>query len=204
MTEQFWHNLITEKSFLALAELAKRFQFVLIGGWAVYFYTRTLKSKDIDIIAEFEELGKLKQNFSLIKNERLKKYEIRGDGFDIDIYISHWSDLGLPLDYVIKNTAIIEGFRVPRKEVLLTLKLFAYKERKHSLKGKKDLIDIVGLLYKNKISFTKFIILLKAHKLEYLGKELANILKTTFEIKELDINRKQFSDFKKPLLKFLF
>lgn len=203
MAQQFWHNLIIEKSFLALQELARSFKFTLIGGWAVYFYTKTLKSKDIDIIVDFEELGELKRNFTLIKNERLKKYEIRGDGFDIDIYVSHFSALGLPLDYVIKNTTTIEGFKLPKKEILLALKLFVYKERKGSLRGKKDMIDIVSLLYKNKISLSKFMVLLKKFKLDNLAQELIDILITTFEVKELNINRKQFSDFKKPILEEL-
>lgn len=190
MSEQFWHNFVTEKSFTFLQEFAKRFQFVLIGGWAVYFHTKALKSKDIDIIVEFEELEKLKQQFPITKNERLKKYEIKADGFDVDIYVPHYSDLGVPLDEVIQNTISIEGFLVPRKEVLLALKLYVYEQRKGSLKGKKDLIDIISLLYYGKI----------APKIIKDSKTLRDILATSYEVKELGLNRKKFADFKKPFL----
>ena len=124
MVKEFWHNLITEKSFHLLQELRKDFDFVLIGGWAIYFYTHSLKSKDIDIIVSLETLGQLKQKFEVYKNERLQKYEIKIEGIDVDIYIPYWSDLGLPIEKIIKNTVSIEGFKLPTKEALLTLKLF--------------------------------------------------------------------------------
>ena len=53
MVKEFWHNLITEKSFGLLQNLRKQFDFILIGGWAVYLYTQSLKSKDIDIYIPF-------------------------------------------------------------------------------------------------------------------------------------------------------
>lgn len=59
---QFWHDNITEKSFLTLLAMRNKINFILIGGWAVYFYTKKMKSKDIDIILDYEELGKLKKN----------------------------------------------------------------------------------------------------------------------------------------------
>ena len=87
MQKQFWHDAVTEKSFIFLQGLRKNFKFVLIGGWAVYFHTKALKSKDIDIVVGFEELAKLRQSFPLIKNDRLSKYEIKAEGFDVDIYV---------------------------------------------------------------------------------------------------------------------
>jgi len=48
---QFYQKIITEKSWEALTVFKKQFDFILIGGWAVYLYTHALKSKDIDIIA---------------------------------------------------------------------------------------------------------------------------------------------------------
>lgn len=190
MNEQFWHNAVTDKSFAFLQEFAKRFSFVLIGGWAVYFHTKALKSKDIDIIVTFEELEKLRVQFDLIKNERLKKYEIKADGFDVDIYVPHYSELGMPLDEVMQSAISLEGFRVPRKETLLALKLIVYGERKGSLKGKKDMIDIISLLYHGKI----------APNLVEESKTLRDILAANYEIKELGLDRKKFADFKKPFL----
>lgn len=200
MTEQFWHNLITDKSLEFLQQLRRKFKFVLIGGWAVYFYTHSLKSKDIDIIVDFEELGRLRESFDLIKNERLSKYEIRAGGFDVDIYVPHWSELGLPPDFVITKAVSVEGFRIPPKEILLTLKLFVYTQRRASLKGKKDMIDIISLLFKDNISLSYFLQILKEYNLPNLKNELGDILKNTSEVKELGLNQKHFSDFKKPIL----
>lgn len=203
MSEQFWHNLITEKSFTFLQNLARRFTLVVIGGWAVYLYTGALKSKDVDIIVNFEELGRLKKSFDLIKNERLRKYEIRGDGFDVDIYVPHWSELGLPLDFVIKNSVSREGFHLPRKEVLLALKIFVYRERKSSLKGKKDALDIISLLHEGDVDIKKWHGILQEHKLAELAGELSELLKTVYEARELNLNKKRFADFKHPILKKL-
>ena len=200
MVKEFWHNLITEKSFHLLQELKKDFDFVLIGGWAIYLYTHSLKSKDIDIIVDLETLSQLKQKFEVYKNERLQKYEIKIEGIDVDIYIPYWSDLGLPIEKIIKNTVSIEGFGLPSREVLLTLKLFVYSQRKTSLKGKKDLIDIVSLLYFNGVDFKKFENFLKNNDLLKLKDELDEILRTTISLEELDLNQKKFSDFKKKIL----
>ena len=73
----YYHDLITQKSWEELKKLKKKFNFVLIGGWAVYLYSKTLKSKDIDILIEYEELIKLRKVYEISKNERLKKYEAR-------------------------------------------------------------------------------------------------------------------------------
>lgn len=200
MEKAFWHHLITEKSFCLLQELRQRYEFVLIGGWAVYIYTKVLKSKDIDIIVDFSVLSRLKQQFTVNKNERLKKYEIKIEGIDIDIYVPYWSDLGLPIDVVIKEKVYREGFIVPKKEVLLILKIFAYSRRKFSLKGKKDILDIISLLYSNAIDFIYFNNCLHKYNLEDLKKELQEILTTTKEVPELGLNQKQWRDFKKKIV----
>jgi len=199
MIKEFWHNLVTEKSYQLLQELRKSFDFVLIGGWAIYFYTHGLKSKDIDIIVSLEALDKLKQKFDVYKNERLHKYEIKIEGIDIDIYIPYWSDLGLSINKVIENTVSLEGFRLPSKEILLILKLFVYSKRKASLKGKKDLIDIISLLYFDNINFGLLNNILENNSLSHLKDELREILVSTTKVEELGINQKKFSDFKKKI-----
>src|SRR3989338_3375463 len=83
----YYHDLITEKSFQALQKLKRKHDFVLIGGWAVFLYTKALKSRDIDFICDYEELQKLKAEYDLVKNDRLKKYEIHMGEFDVDIYV---------------------------------------------------------------------------------------------------------------------
>jgi hypothetical protein len=45
----YYNDLITQKSWQTLQVLRGRLEFVLIGGWAVYLYTKALKSKDIDL-----------------------------------------------------------------------------------------------------------------------------------------------------------
>lgn len=198
--KEFWHSNITDKSFEFLKELRKEFDFTLIGGWAIYFYTKSLKSKDIDIICDFEILSKIREKYDIFRNDRLKKYEFKADGFDVDIYTPHFSELGFGVDEIIKNPQILEGFKVPEKEKMLGLKLFAYKDRKGSLKGEKDKIDIISIIYFTDIDWDKFTQILKENNAENLKLELKELLENTFEVKELYLNKKQFSDFKKGVI----
>jgi len=200
MRKQFWHDAVTEKSFIFLQDLRKNFKFTLIGGWAVYFYTKALKSKDIDIVVGFEELAKLRKSFALIKNDRLFKYEIKAEGFDVDIYVPHWSRLGIPAEFVLEHNVSIEGFRVPKLEILLVLKLYVYRERQGSLKGQKDMMDIISLFYYQDVSVSVLHKILRARNLEYLADELTSIFKHTQQMPDLNLNRKQFADFKKRIL----
>jgi hypothetical protein len=201
MAKEFWHNNITDKSFQTLQDLRKRYNFVLIGGWAVYLYTQSLKSKDIDIIVSFEELGKLRADFNLVKNERLKKYEIKMGEFDVDIYVSHWSELGLPAEYILKNTESIAGFTVPKKEILLALKLFSYVQRRGNIKGKKDAVDVLSLIFSAAINFEEFKKILEENNLSNLLGALKELLDSTTELPELNLNNKRYADFKKKILK---
>ena len=71
----YYLDSITEKSQKELYTLRKLMDFILIGGWSVYLYTKGLKSKDIDIIIDFEKLSLLENKYGLTKNVRLTKYE---------------------------------------------------------------------------------------------------------------------------------
>lgn len=53
---EFWNSDITEASWRGLQELKREIDFVLIGGWAVYLYSRLQKSKDIDVIVDYPAL----------------------------------------------------------------------------------------------------------------------------------------------------
>jgi len=66
----FYHNFITEKSWSVLLQLRKEYDFILIGGWAVFLYSQTLKSKDIDLVVEYEALEKLRNKLVVYKNDR--------------------------------------------------------------------------------------------------------------------------------------
>ena len=120
----YYHDIITQKSWEELKILNKKVKFVLIGGWATYLYTRELKSKDIDILINYGELGKLRENYEVTKNDRLKKYEARKGEIQIDIYLPHYSEIGIPVDILINNSISLGG-RTP--------------------KGEKDFLDILSL-----------------------------------------------------------
>lgn len=197
---QFYQNIITQKSWELLLGIKKQFKFILIGGWAVFLYTNNLKSKDIDIIIDFQSLQKLKNDYEIHKNERLKKYEIKQGGIDIDIYLPFYSWLGLPAEKIIPHTSMIETFTVVKKEILLFTKLQAYIERKASVKGQKDKIDILSLVMLPDFDFKIFKdFLSKNNKTEHI-KRLLNIIIETKEVEELSLNRHYFSRKKKELL----
>jgi hypothetical protein len=150
---EFYHDLITEKSFKILQDLKKKFDFILIGGWAIYLYTKALKSKDIDIVIEYDQLEKFKKELSIFKNERLKKYEAKIEEIDIDIYLPYFSDLKFPLEKIKDHVQSIGGFKVPIPEILLILKVATYFERKGTTKGEKDFLDIFALIKDEKIDW---------------------------------------------------
>lgn len=197
----YYQQYLTDKGLILLTNLKKKYRFVLIGGWAVYFYTHALKSKDIDVIVDFSQLEKIKKDFPLEKNDRLKKYQIKIEEIDIDIYLPFYSDLGLPVKDIITKTVKINGFTLPKKEVLLMTKLTAYKNRRVSIKGQKDLIDIVSLILLDDFDYGYFIGLIdQFHLNEYLIM-IKDILIKTREVIELNLNQHNFAKIKKKLLK---
>ena len=198
---QYYHDLVTKKSFDILKSLKHKCKFILIGGWSVFLYTNSLKSKDIDIILDYKELSKLKEDFQVTKNTRLKRYEVRTQGTDIDIYLPYFSKLALPCQEVEKFTLVKEGFTLPIPEVLLILKQDAFSDRKESSKGMKDKIDIFSLLSLESFNFSKYKKILKKYKKEEFIIHLRNLLKETFEIKELKLSRHKMSRLKKEILK---
>ncbi len=200
--KQFWHDNITEKSFVALKELKNKFDFILIGGWAIYFWSRKMKSKDIDIVLDYSELGKFREKYPLEKNTRLHKYEVKLREFDIDIYLPHFSRIGFPLEKLPDYTQNIEGFKVPQIEILLFLKLYAYSERQNSLKGEKDKIDIIGLLDSVEINWGKFKKISENYN-KKLSPVLKSILENTQKVEELGLNDSGMSKLKKQILKHL-
>ena len=200
--KQFWHSDITEKSFQALIKLNKEFDFVLIGGWAVYLWSKKMKSKDIDIAIDYAELGKIKEKYQLNKNPRLRKYEINLKEFDVDIYLPHYSEIGFPLEKLKDNIQNIEGFKTPKIEILLFLKLFAFSERKNSIKGEKDKVDIISLPDSVEIDWGKFTRLCQKYNKNLIG-SLKEILRDTRRVKELGIGDQRMLKLRKSVLKEL-
>lgn len=195
MTE-FWNSDATQASWHGLQELSKEIDFVLIGGWAIYLHTKLQKSKDIDIIIDYETLRNLEGSYKLIKNERLKKYEIKLEKYDIDIYLPNYSTLTIPpRDILSKFVFETEGFRTPTPEALMALKLGAAADRINSLKGRKDAIDILGLLFGSGLEIKK----LRDILTEYDVKNLMGLLMSILggfdrkDLKYLEINESKFS-----------
>lgn len=184
----FYHNLITDNSWKLLQVLRKNYKFLLIGGWAVFLYTHALKSKDIDVVVSFEELEKIKNFIEVSKNERLKKYETRQKGIEIDIYVPYYSNIGLPVEALFEHRISLEGFDVVRKEVLAVLKQFALKQRADSVKGRKDLIDLVSLFRIEDFDWELYKKVCFDYRLEEYQKFSLEKIKKTLEIKELDLN----------------
>ena len=201
---EYWHDIVTEKSWNILKGLTGKFDFILIGGWAAYLWSRGLKSMDIDIIVDFSNLDKLKKEYDLRKNDSLKKYEIKIEEIDIDIYIPYYSKLTIPAEDILKEKAEnIEGFSVISKEMLLLLKQGAEQERGMSEKGEKDRFDIFGLLLYCDINYKKYYQLLNKYgKESYFGR-LISLIKNFREYKYFEMTPRQFRLKKEEILKKL-
>lgn len=196
---QYYHEIITEKSFRFLQELKKRYRFILIGGWAVFLYSYSLKSKDIDIIIDYSELGKIKEEFAVSKNERLKKYEIKTGEFDVDIYLPRYSELGIDIDEIKKQTMIREGFVAPIPEILFLLKLFAFEQRRGSAKGRKDELDIFILMTTPEFNWDTYKKLVADFNFNLYHALFLDLLKRTTRVKELGFNEQKLSKIKKEI-----
>lgn len=196
---EFWNSNLTEKSWILLQELRKKYNFILIGGWAVYLWIKQQKSKDIDIVVDLKELQILKKE-NLIKNDRLKKYEIKFNEIDIDIYVEHFSKLSIPVEDIKNYTSEIEGFHVISKEALVILKQGAEIERRNSIKGEKDKIDIFTLLFFSDFDFKKYYSILKKYSLKNYLIELTNLLKNFRDFQELNLSPREFKLKKQKIL----
>jgi hypothetical protein len=166
----FWNDPIVERSHAILLDLKGQFDFTLIGGWAVYLYTRALKSKDIDLIVDHATLSRMMGTMSVSKNARLRKYESDAGGVSIDIYLPHYSKLAVPPEDIQKATTVIDGFRVPALEMLLAMKQLAELERRASVKGMKDRVDILSILLCGGVDTGKYARLLQKYRLDYLDR----------------------------------
>ena len=191
----YYRDSVTEKSWQLLKGLRKQFKFCLIGGWAVWLYTKKLKSKDIDIVVDLDQLSELRQKYELFKNERLKKYEFRQGEAQVDVYPAYYSELGIEAEKILEDCRIVEGFSLPAPELLFILKLVAWLGRKNSPKGRKDLIDLVSLLETQRFDLGK----LKHPGIKILTKEL----KLLMSLPELNLNQHQLARAKKRWLESL-
>ncbi len=205
--KDFWSDIVTEKSWNVLLSLKKMpFEFILIGGWATYLWTKTHKSKDIDIVlTDFKALEYLKENHDLRKNEHLRKYEIKIGEIDVDIYVQFFSKLAIPPEDLKEYTTKLEGITVILPEALLVLKQAAEIDRRGSTKGEKDSIDIMTLLLNCDIDFARYRMLLDKYRLKSHVSELSGLIRS-FDLKNiayLGLNERTFKLKKVDLLKRL-
>jgi hypothetical protein len=197
---QFYNDIITQKSFAYLQNMKKKYPFILIGGWAVFLYSKSLKSKDIDIIIDYEVLAKIKETDEMFKNERLHKYEISTGHFDIDIYVPHYSKLGIDVAEIQKNTINKDGFMVPVLELLFLMKLFAWHNRRGSAKGQKDELDIFSLAFLPEFDWKKYLKFVKEFNFSEHNEEFVKLLKSMRSVKELDVNEQKMAKLRKKIL----
>jgi hypothetical protein len=179
---EFWNDISTRKSWDLLKILNKKLRFVVIGGWAVYLWTNAIKSKDVDIIlTDWDDLERIKEEYEPNKNDRLKKYEIIVSGVDVDIYLPYYSQMVIPCDQLVTMFTIREGFRLLEPEPLLVLKQQALHDRKDSIKGQKDRVDVLSLLLSKVVDFDEYRQLLKKHDIVFFEKELIRVIKVARE-----------------------
>jgi len=179
---EFWNDISTQKSWELLKKLSKELHFVLIGGWGIYLWTHAMKSKDIDVLlTKWEDLEEIKKQYEPKKNDRLKKYEIIVSDIDVDIYLPHYSQMIIPCDQLVTMNVAKEGFNVLKPEPLLILKQQALLDRKDSIKGQKDRIDILALLSNKTIDFKEYKRLVEHYKISYFVDELKKTIKLAKE-----------------------
>lgn len=201
---EFWNDIATDKSWKVLQELVKKISPILIGGWACYLLTKKMKSKDVDIIVDFPILTRIKEEFGLKKNEKLKKYETIINEISIDIYVPYYSKLILPFNLIEKNIMMVQGIKVPQPEILLILKQQAEIARgEKSLKGQKDRVDILSILMNTKINWKNYYRIIKEQNIEHYAKQLKKIIiEAKKEFSYFDIeNLRQIKLIKRKLLR---
>ena len=201
---EYYHDLVTEKSWQELKYLSRSLNFVLIGGWAVYLYTRQLKSKDIDIIVDFNQLPVLEKNYALSKNDRLKKYEAVKEEVQIDVYLPHYSRLGLPVEDLLSRSQGLEGFKVLDADYLAVLKIFTLRQRGRSPKGGKDFLDIISLIISMKVSLPTVRKIVSEYRLSSESGFFREMLSERDRLLELNLNPHQYARVKKQILAKLF
>lgn len=170
---------------------------MLIGDWATYVYSKSLKSKDIDVIVSFDKLEYLSKHYELNKNERLKKYEARREEVQIDIYLPHYSKIGIPVEDLLKKTLNLDGFVVVEINYLVALKMFTLGERGNSTKGRKDFIDVVSLLKTGSGNLQAIAGVIAKYKLEKALENFRQVLRETHQLPELKLNKQAFSRLKR-------
>ncbi len=202
---EFWNELVLEKSWRTLLEINRKFDVIVIGGWAAYIFTKTLKSRDVDVVVDFETLQKIRRVYFVKKNYKLRKYEAIVSEISVDIYVPYFSDLPIPPEDLEKYVVHLEGFKVLKPEALVILKQKAEIERRNSVKGEKDRADILNLLINAKVDMKEYIELTRKYSLLEYPSELKRVIQASMkEYRYLGIqNLREIKKLKEKLLKQL-
>ena len=199
---EFWNSDITNESWKELLVLSTKYNFILIDGWAIYLYTKLQKSRDIDMVVDYDQIKLLSVDFEMRKNPSRYRYEIKFQKFDIDVYTPFYSKLTVPPEDLINNYTLIENIRVPRVEELLILKLGAFDDRMNSIKGQKDRLDITGLAFYSNIDYSRLKKLLNKYKrpfyIDLYVNAIAHIEKRLLPF--LNLNESTYAKVKKKTL----
>lgn len=148
----------------------------------------------------YDKLPILAKLYDLTKNDRLKKYQAAKEETEIDVYLPHYSKIGIPVEDLLKQTVVLEGFRMAEINYLAALKIFTFSRRGNSTKGRKDFIDIISLMSAKLCDYEKIKKIVNQYRLEKPLEILMEALKNTFEIGELKLNKHSFSKLKKDIL----
>ncbi len=114
--------------------------------------------------------------------------------------MEYFSKFVIPAEELNKYTIWINGFTVLSPEVLLILKQSAFKEREISVKGEKDKIDILSLLFFSGIDLSKYHRIIKEYSLDYFSDELKKILTNFKDYNYLNLDPRVFKIRKNKIL----
>lgn len=195
----YYHNQVTEKSWKELQNLRRMFDFTLIGGWATYLYAQTLKSKDIDIIIDYDKLEVLAKLYVVSKNDRLKKYQAVRDEVEIDIYLPHFSKIGIPVEDLMDKTRTVEGFRVLDPDYLCALKLYTLGERGRTPKGRKDFLDVLSLFHARAVDGSRVRKIIETYAWDQAMARFEEFLSESRSAPELDLTVHSYANLKRTI-----
>ncbi len=128
-------------------------QIIFIGGIAVYLHLTKYEklsilaetTHDADFYISISAMSDLRDDEEITPNLRLSKHQIIKEGFEFDIYTEHHSKLIVPFADVYAKATRHDDYLIACLEHLLSLKLEAYHNRRHSQKGLKDAKDILRI-----------------------------------------------------------
>lgn len=195
----YYHDLVTQQSWEELTRLTKLVHCVVIGGWAVYLYTKRLKSKDIDIVVDFDALSIMKRQYAMTRNGRLKKYQAVRDVVEIDIYLPHFSRIGIPVEDLMDKTRVTEGFTTIDPDYLCALKLYTLGERGRTPKGRKDFLDILSLFVARVVGGSRVRQLIDTYQLQESLKQFGAFLSESREAPELELTVHSYARLKRAI-----